>query len=225
MPFPLQTPFLYAVVREGLAANPAGRERIRAWLRAGAGAVQLREKSADAAAFMEAGAFLRTVTREYGALLIVNDDPRLAEALDADGCHLGQEDMPVEAARRILKPGRILGLSTHNREQVLFAREMDLDYIGAGPVFPTGSKKDASPVTGPAFAAWAEEASGLPAIAIGGVTAERAALLAAEGCRRVAVIGALHDCADPEAAARELLTGLAGPRNPVPESLSPRDRA
>ncbi len=205
---------LYALTADGGARDPAGKTRVRAWLEAGVRAVQLRETQLPPDQVVGFGRFLRAVTAEYGALLIVNDDPQLAQLIEADGCHLGQEDMRPALARKILGPEKLIGLSTHSRAEVLTAAEKGVDYIGVGPIFQSSTKDVGRALLGPEFAGWAAARSGLPVVAIGGVTLDNVGQLVAAGCPSVAVLGALNQPPEPGAAARAFL-----------EALSPRDSA
>lgn len=205
---------LYAITANGAAKDRSARTRVRSWLEAGVRTIQLREKKLAAADIVQFGKFLRAITSEYGALLIVNDDPVLAEMLGADGCHLGWEDMRVAEARRILGEDRILGLSTHNREQIEKAGDLDVDYIGVGPIYATETKESSYPATGPELAGWATVNAGVPVVAIGGINLGNVALVAAAGCSNAAVISALNRTSRPGEAARAMLDILNSP-NPA----------
>lgn len=196
---------LYAITADGAAKDPAARARIREWLQAGVRTIQLREKKLAADDLLSFGRFLRVLCSEYGALFIVNDDPHLATILDADGVHLGWEDMSVKEARRILGPDKIIGVSTHDRTQFRQAQDMEVDYIAIGPVYPSPTKQVGRATLGPEFAGWAARQSPLPVVAIGGITLAGAAELAAHGCRNVAVISALNNSSRPGELARAFL--------------------
>jgi thiamine-phosphate pyrophosphorylase len=183
---------LYAITPDGAYRDPAMRLWARGLLQAGVRAIQLREKGrVRRSDLLPWGRFLRAITAEYGALFIVNDDPFLARALRADGCHVGQDDLALDKVRKIMGNNRIVGLSTHDREQVLAAADANVDYIGVGPIFASTSKKAGRTLLGPEFAGWAAANSGLPTVAIGGITLENVAEIAAAGCTNVAVISAL----------------------------------
>ena len=176
-------------------------------LRAGVRAVQLRAKNAlDEDELLRIGREARRLTREAGAAFIVNDRVDLAMQLDADGAHVGQDDLSPAEARRILGAGKLLGLSTHSREQVLRAQREPVDYIGFGPVFPTMTKENPSPVTGLPNLAWAVRNSRLPVVAIGGITLENVDDVLAAGARNVAVISAVSQAPDPVEAVRAFLS-------------------
>jgi len=176
-------------------------------LRAGVRAVQLRAKNAlDEDELLRIGREARRLTREAGAAFIVNDRVDLAMQLDADGAHVGQDDLSPAEARRILGAGKLLGLSTHSREQLLRAQREPVDYIGFGPVFPTMTKENPSPVTGLPNLAWAVRNSRLPVVAIGGITLENVDDVLAAGARNVAVISAVSQAPDPVEAVRAFLS-------------------
>ena len=180
-------------------------------LAAGLRVAQLRAKSSlDEDELLRVGREARRLTRATGAALIINDRVDMARDLDADGAHVGQEDLPPAEARRILGEGRLLGLSTHSREQVLRAQREPVDYIGFGPVFPTTTKENPSPVTGLENLAWAVRTSRLPVVAIGGITLENVDAVLASGARSVAVISAVSRAADPAEAVRAFLSRFRG---------------
>lgn len=200
---------LYAITPDGAFADPSMRLWVRTILDAGVRTLQLREKGrVRRSEILPWGRFLRAMTAEYGAMFIVNDDPFLARALHADGCHVGQDDLPIEKVRKIMGNGRLVGLSTHNREQVLAAAALGVDYIGVGPIFPTATKETTHVPLGAAFAGWAAATSGLPVVAIGGIGLENVAELAAAGCRNVAVISALSRATQPRDSVRAFLDAL-----------------
>ena len=168
-------------------------------LAGGADCIQLREKTLGDRPLLELARRLREVTAQAGALLIINDRPDIALLADADGVHVGQDDLPVDAVRAAIGGDRLVGLSTHSVDQARRAVEAGADYIGIGPVFPT-TTKDAGPVRGPSLVTDVVAAVDLPHVAIGGITADNAPDLAAAGARCIAVCGAVADD-DPQAAA------------------------
>jgi thiamine-phosphate diphosphorylase len=138
-------------------------------------------------------------------VFIVNDHADIARAVEADGVHLGQEDLPVAEARMILGSGRLIGLSTHDREQAAAAEAAGADYIGFGPLFSTATK-DAGTARGTAGLASVAAAVQVPVIAIGGITAANAASALSGGAAGVAVISAVLGAADLSRAVREFVT-------------------
>ena len=189
-------------------------ELVRAQIRGGADVVQLREKKLGKRDKLAMGRVVKRVTREMGALFIVNDDLDLALILDADGLHLGQEDIPIREARPFF-PG-IIGVSTHSLEQARQAVDDGADYIGVGPVFATGSKENPDPVVGPELVRKVAAFSPIPLVAIGGITLENAGLVAAAGGRCAAVISDILAAEDIEERARQIRAVLTAQDSPRP---------
>jgi thiamine-phosphate pyrophosphorylase len=163
--------------------------------------LQLRDKQASPRALRAAARRVRERCAEHGVLFVVNDDPRLAVDVGADGVHLGQDDMPVVAARRIVGDELLIGLSTHTPEQVGAAR--GVDYIGVGPVHATPTKPG-RPAVGLELVRYAAAHAPVPFFAIGGIDAENVAAVRAAGAERIAVVRAVAAATDPAAAARAL---------------------
>jgi thiamine-phosphate pyrophosphorylase len=189
MPFTL--PRLYPITDARLS-DLSHAEQVLRLTRGGARLIQLREKRLAALGFFrEAEAALR-VARAGGAHLIINDRVDIALALGADGVHLGQDDLPPEAARRILGARAIIGFSTHNLEQARLAARLPIDYLAIGPIFPTLSKENPDPTVGlDGLRRVREAVPSLPLVAIGGITVENAPDTVAAGADSLAVIGAL----------------------------------
>ena len=180
---------------------------LEAALRGGVDLVQLRMKDAPDHAILASARVFKRACDEHGALLILNDRPDLAAAADADGVHLGQDDASVAGARATLGDDRLIGLSTHTPEQVDAAASAGVDYIGIGPVNETPTKPG-RPAVGLDLVRYATAHARLPFFAIGGISSANAAAVAAAGARRIAVVRALTEAADPEAVARELSEAL-----------------
>ena len=158
----------------------------------GASLVQLREKQMPASEFYDQAKAAVSVAERNGVKLIVNDRVDVALAANAHGVHLGQDDMPPEAARRLLGAEVILGFSTHNIEQAVAATELPIDYIAIGPIFQTSTKTDTSPVLGLEGLRAVRRAIGdFPLVAIGGISHVNAAEVVEAGADSVAVISAL----------------------------------
>jgi thiamine-phosphate pyrophosphorylase len=136
----------------------------------------------------------------------------VARAADADGVHLGQDDLPVAAARRILGPHALVGVSTHDLEQARAAADAGADYLGVGPVFASSTKPDALAARGVALVRAVREAVALPLVAIGGITPDTAVSVRAAGADAVAMIGALVRADDVAAAVRDTLARLTAAR-------------
>jgi thiamine-phosphate pyrophosphorylase len=199
---------VYLVTEEALSAGRRSESIAEAALAAGVRVVQVREKEGSAGRALEVATNLRRLTRRYGALLIVNDRLDIALAAEADGVHLGQEDLPIELARRLLGDDAIVGLSITASDQLPSDDAAGADYLGVGAIFPTGSKGDAT-LTGLPLLAAARTATRAPIVAIGGIDATNAGLAAAAGADSVAVISAIAQAADPAAAARALAAAVA----------------
>jgi len=184
------------------------REVARAALAGGAGAIQLREKDVPDCQLLALAAELRELTDETGKLLIINDRPDIAALVGADGVHLGQDDLPVSEARKLLRPGAVVGKSSHNIDQALAAVNEGADYVSVGPMFPT-STKDAGPIAGVDLLRDAAEKIKLPLCPIGGITPENVKQLKAAGAERVAVCGAICRAGGPQAVAAALVEKLS----------------
>ncbi len=181
-----------------------GRDHVtiaRAALAGGADMIQLRDKAGDMRALLPQARAIQSLCRSHGAIFIVNDRLDLALAAEADGAHVGQEDLPAETARSLLGPGQILGVSTHNREQALAARASGADYIGFGPMFLTGTKATGYTPRGPDALREIQAAVPIPILAIGGITLENVAEVIAAGATAPAIISAIVAAPDITAAA------------------------
>jgi thiamine-phosphate pyrophosphorylase len=152
---------------------------------------QYRNKSASMKEAYGEALVLRKVAAELGVTFIVNDRCDLALAVEADGVHLGQGDLPYEDARRIMGAGKLIGLSTHNPSQVKEAERLKPDYIGFGPIFKPGSKQDHDPVVGAGGLRQIRPLTSLPIFAIGGITMENIDEVMQAGANGVAVISAI----------------------------------
>ncbi len=173
-------------------------------VRGGVTSVQLREKQADGRAFLELAVALKALLAPRGIPLFVNDRVDIALAANADGVHLGQSDLPVQAARALLGPARTIGLSITTVEEAERVPDGLVDYLGVGPVFDTATKPDAAAALGHAGLAAARGLSALPILAIGGIQETNAGRLRAAGADGIAVVSAIMGARDPEAAARQL---------------------
>lgn len=175
----------------------------------GATVFQLREKNLPDRELLQRARDVRLWTRKAGAVFIVNDRPDIARLAEADGVHLGQDDLPVKEARRVLGPDALIGVSTHSVEQVHLAVLGGADYLGVGPTFPSRTKAfEVFP--GLDFVRGAAATTNLPAFVLGGVGPENVGQVAAAGGRRVAVGAAVCRANDPEPVARVLRAALGG---------------
>ena len=167
-------------------------EQVRRLAAGGATIVQLREKELSANDFYQQAKSAVQVARELGVKLIINDRVDLALAVGADGVHLGQEDLPPHAARNLLGPAAIIGVSTHNVTQALAALDLPIDYLAIGPIFPTRTKTDTAPELGLTGLGEVRKAVGhRPLVAIGGITEANAAQVIQAGADSVALISSL----------------------------------
>jgi thiamine-phosphate pyrophosphorylase len=194
---------LYVLVTEALCRRP-WIEVVSAAIAGGADVVQLREKDLPDAEYLRRAEAAADVCRRHGALFAVNDRVAVAQLLRSDLVHVGRQDLPVEAVRRLVAPATAIGLSTHSIEQVRAGIVVGADYLGVGPVFATATKPH-EPVAGLSFArAVAAERLALPCFALGGITLENLPKVLDAGVRRIAVSAAVIADDDPERAAREL---------------------
>lgn len=192
---------LYLVVTDPIAGYEACAE---AAVRAGVRTVQLRMKHATREERRRRGRTLRSITRGTPTHFIVNDDPALAEEVEAEGVHLGQTDMPLDEARRRHPGLRFFGLSTHNAAQAASALACAPDYIGVGPVFATPTKEKPDPVLGCAEAGRIIRAVAIPAVAIGGIDAQTLPEVLAAGAVHFAVVRTVCNAPRPFDAIRRL---------------------
>jgi thiamine-phosphate pyrophosphorylase len=178
---------------------------VRAAIDNGATLVQLRDKDVDARPMLALGRKLMELLRPAGIGLIVNDRIDVAQVLDADGVHVGQQDIPYPEARRLLGPAKIIGISVGSEADAREAAGWDVDYVGVGPVYATATKSDAGAALGSEETGRLARISGHRAVAIGGIDAANAATLYAAGIEGVAVISAICSAPDPGAATRRLV--------------------
>ena len=170
-------------------SNLSHAQQVGKLVEAGATLIQLREKIDSPAEFYKQAAAALQLARERGVSLIINDRADIALTLQADGVHLGQDDLPPEAARRLLGPAAIIGFSTHNLKQAKLAAHMPVDYIAIGPIFATGTKVSSNPPLGLANLSLIREAVGsIPLVAIGGITGENMGAVLNSGADAVALI-------------------------------------
>ncbi len=175
-------------------------------LAGGATVIQLRDKLASTRQLVAEGLALRRLTHEHGALLIVNDRIDVALAVDADGVHLGQDDdMPMQLARKLLGPARILGISAGNQTEAEAAIAASADYISVGAIYATSAKSDAGAPIGTRFLSKLAARTTIPLIAIGGITAQNVGPVIQAGAVGIAVITAVVSANDIAAATREIL--------------------
>ncbi len=197
---------LYVLVTDALC-NASLVGTVKEAALGGAQIIQLREKSIDDRTLLARARDVRAVTRAAGVLFIVNDRPDIARLADADGVHLGQDDLPIQQARRIVGPDALIGVSTHSIEQVRRAVLEGANYLGIGPTFPSQTKSFAA-FAGLDFVKQALAETSLPAFALGGIHPGNIEQVRAAGARRIAVSHAVCAAADPRAATRQLRAAL-----------------
>lgn len=183
------------------------QETVKRAVQGGVTVVQYRREHADAETMLQEARPLRDYLRSVGIPFIVNNEVELALALDADGVHVGQGDMPAAEVRRRVGGKMLIGLSVSNAEEMRAVDPAIVDYVGCGPVFSTATKPDAAPAVG--MEGWRELSalSPLPLVAIGGINVERARAIRAAGrCDGIAVVSAICAAEDPAAAAKQLLS-------------------
>jgi thiamine-phosphate pyrophosphorylase len=177
--------------------------------RGGVTIVQLRDPDATTRALIAAAGALQAVLAPYGVPLMINDRVDVALAVGADGVHLGDRDMPAAMARRLLGPGRIVGVTVHDAAEARAVDTEIADYAGIGPVFATTTKTEARPAIGVDGFRALRRLVPLPVVGIGGIDAARAADVIAAGADGVAVVSAICAAPDPEAAARAIAAAVA----------------
>jgi thiamine-phosphate pyrophosphorylase len=197
---------LYLLLTASACVRPL-REVVFEAAAGGVDLIQLREKGLDDRLLWERARQVREWTRAAGVLFIVNDRPDLARLVEADGVHLGQDDLPVKEARRILGPDALIGVSTHGIGQVRQAILDGASYVGVGPTFPSATKEFAQ-LAGVEFVRQATAETSMPAFVIGGVDLRTIDAAVAAGARRVAVSGVLLRSDDPRATAAALKRAL-----------------
>ena len=195
------------VTQESLSAGRSTRAVVEAAIAGGVDVVQLREKDRSARERYHLGRKLRGLTREAGVTFVVNDRADIAQAVEADGVHLGDDDLPVPAARELLGEDAVVGRSVSFVDDAVAAERAGADYLGVGAVYATGSKDDIDDDEhriGPERVGDIAAAVDIPVVGIGGITADNAGPVAAAGADGVAVITAITRADDPETATREL---------------------
>ena len=199
---------LYLVTDAGLSLGRPHVQVVEAAVRGGVTVVQYREKSAGTRQMIEEARELRQLCRAAGVPFIVNDRIDVALAVDADGVHVGQDDMPASLARRLIGKGRILGVSAGSPEEARKAEADGADYIGASPIFATPTKTDAPAPLGVEGLRQLARVVSIPVVAIGGINAGNARSMMTAGAAGVAVVSAIVAAQNVEAAAKEIRTAM-----------------
>lgn len=196
---------LYAVTDRAWTGNKTLYEQIKEALENGVTCVQLREKNLDEASFIEEAKKISVLCRQYNTPFIVNDNVNVATASNADGIHIGQEDMGLKDVRKIVGENMIIGISAHTVEEAKFAQENGADYIGIGAVFETSTKNDVDVIPYEKVKSICD-AVDIPKVAIGGINAENILKLKGSGIDGVAVVSAIFGAKDIGKATKELYT-------------------
>lgn len=202
---------LYAILDRAATRGRDIREIFDAVIVGGCRMVQLREKEWSTRRLLPLAQELRDRAREAGAIFIVNDRLDVALAVNADGLHVGQDDLPTPIARRLLPPGMILGVSSHSLEQARQAQADGADYVAVGSIYPTGTKTEFE-LVGVELLRRSRPVIHVPLVAIGGITSGNAGEVIRAGADGVAVISALCGAPDPTQATREFLKRIRAAR-------------
>jgi thiamine-phosphate pyrophosphorylase len=203
---------LYLVTDERGCCSRSLPDIVTAAIRGGVTCVQLREKLGSTRKFLEQACAVRPILRNAGVPLVINDRLDVALACSADGLHLGQCDLPVPLARRLLPETTFIGLSIESLADIDAAADLDVDYFGVSPIFPTLTKADTKSPWGLDGMRLARQRTTLPLVAIGGIHIGVAAEVFAAGADGIAVVSAICAADDPERAARELSQVAASTR-------------
>lgn len=196
---------LYVVTDRAWTGNKTLYEQIKEALENGVTCVQLREKNLDEASFIEEAKKISVLCRQYNTPFIVNDNVNVAIASNADGIHIGQDDMGLKDVRKIVGENMIIGISAHTVEEAKFAQENGADYIGIGAVFETSTKNDVDVIPYEKVKSICD-AVDIPKVAIGGINAENILKLKGSGIDGVAVVSAIFGAKDIGKATKELYT-------------------
>lgn len=194
---------VYLLTKPFLKAKEDYFETLECALKGGVSLLQWREKEGASGELYRQGKAVQHLAKRYQTPLIVNDRLDLALAIEADGLHVGQEDLPVRVARKLLGPDKILGVSAGNLKEALQAEQDGADYLGVGAVFPTGTKQDATPISFEAFQEICQKVT-IPVVAIGGIVFDKVAMLKSLGAKGVAVISAVWDDDNPKDAVQKI---------------------
>ena len=194
---------LYLVTDRELMAAAGIEECVEQAVSGGCTVVQLREKTASSREFYETAARVRKITADLGVPLIINDRADIALAVNADGVHVGQDDLPIDAARRIMGKDAIIGVSANNVTEARTAAALGADYLGVGAMFATSTKTDADLTSMDELRRIRAEIK-IPIVVIGGINKNNAPLFAETGIDGIAVVSAIVAQKDPCGAAREL---------------------
>jgi thiamine-phosphate pyrophosphorylase len=203
---------LYLVTDRGLAGERSTLDIVKAAVRGGVTCVQLREKECPTLEFIERALSIKDYLSTRGIPLIINDRLDVAQAVKADGIHLGQTDMPLDMARAIVGDSMIIGISAESLEDAVVAEKGGADYLGVSPIYATPTKTDTAPPLGLGGLRQIRATVKIPLVGIGGLNRENAAEVIRNGADGVAVVSAIVAAEDPEKAAAELSQLITGAR-------------
>ena len=201
---------LYLILDPSIAGSRSLVDLVKTALDAGVQLFQLRMKTSETRKLYEMAAAVGSCVHAGGGIFIVNDRVDVAQAVGADGVHLGQEDLPLADARATLGSGKLIGISTHNLRQAVEAETGGADYIGFGPIFPTATKANPDPVVGVGGLREVRAKVRIPIVAIGGITPQNAADVRAAGADCCAVISAVLSAPEPGKAVADLVKAIKG---------------
>ncbi len=193
---------LYLVTDRGILKGRDLLQAVEAAIKGGVTMIQLREKSISSLDFYNIALKVKEVAKVYNVPFIINDRLDIALAVDADGLHIGQDDLPLQEARKLLGKSKLLGYSVTTAAEARFGEENGADYLGAGPVFPTGSKDDAALPIGVCLLKEIKDSVSLPVVGIGGISLDNVSVIRQAGIDGISVISAILGRNDIKAAAR-----------------------
>jgi thiamine-phosphate pyrophosphorylase len=199
---------IYGITAEKFSLGRSNLEVVQEMIKGGIGIIQYREKRPHKSSreMLEECRVIRRMTREAGVLFIVNDYVDIAQLVDADGVHVGQDDFPVAEVRRLIGPDKLIGLSTHNPEQAAAAVIAGADYIGVGPIFSTRTKDDVCAPVGLGYLDQVVRTCSLPFVAIGGIKEHNLKQVLDHGARTVCLVTEIVGAGEIAATARRLQT-------------------
>lgn len=203
---PMLPPGIYGITAEEFAHGRSNEQVVRAMIAGGIRVVQYRAKGPGVSQrrILRECRRIRDLTREAGVLFIVNDRADIALLVDADGVHVGQDDLPVADVRALIGEDKLVGLSTHNPEQAKYALDQGADYIGVGPVYATRTKSDAGNPVGLTYVSYAAQHIPLPFVAIGGIKTHNIQEVASHGAKTVCLVSEIVGATDIAAMVRQL---------------------
>ena len=196
---------LYVITDRALSKGRSITEVVAKAIAGGAGIIQLRDKESTSKKLIQDGFSLRELTKEKNVIFIINDRVDVALAVNADGVHLGQDDFPVNLARKIIGEDKIIGVSVGSVEEAIQAVKDSTDYVSIGSIFPTQTKPDAGDAVGTRIITEIKKHVSVPLVAIGGITADNIAQVATAGADCAAVISAVIGADDVKVAAQRLI--------------------